>query len=125
MSTRKSFFRESWITYVHYGRDGEMVDDWDFLALHGAPNAQCPNAPMPQLSQLSAPMPQTPQSSSAPMPNAQMRKCPKCQNAQCPMPNAPPCVTGATGVGRYDAAWPKIEAEWYMGATACEKVQAD
>ena len=41
------------------------------------------------------------------------------------MTNAPLCVTGATGVGRYDAAWPKIEAEWYMGATACEKVQAD
>jgi hypothetical protein len=35
VSTRKSFFRESWITYVHYGRDGEMVDDWNFLALHG------------------------------------------------------------------------------------------
>ena len=38
MSTRKSFFRESWITYVHYGRDGEMVDDWNFLALHGKTN---------------------------------------------------------------------------------------
>ena len=66
VSSRKSFFRESWITYTHYGRDGEMVDDWKFLALHGK-----------------------------------------------------------TGVGRYDASWPKIEAEWYTGATACEKVQAD
>ena len=66
VSTRRHFYRESWITYVHYGRDGEMVDDWNFLDLHGA-----------------------------------------------------------TGVGRYDASWPKIEAEWYMGATGCEKVQAD
>ena len=24
---------------------------------------------------------------------------------------------GKTGVGRYDASWPKIEAEWYTGAT--------
>ena len=66
VSTRKSFFRESWITYVHYGRDGEMVDDWNFLDLHGP-----------------------------------------------------------TGVGRYDASWSRIEAEWYMAAAGCEKVQAD
>ena len=60
------FFRDSWMTYVHYGHDGEMVDDWNFLDLHGT-----------------------------------------------------------TGVGRYDASWSKIEAEWYMAATGCEKVQVE
>ena len=54
------------MTYTHYRANGEMVDDWSFLDLHGA-----------------------------------------------------------TGVGRYDTAWPRIEAEWFMGATACEKVQID
>jgi len=30
---------------------------------------------------------------------------------------------GATGVGQYSAAWPLIEAEWFMSAAACEKIQ--
>jgi hypothetical protein len=30
---------------------------------------------------------------------------------------------GATGVGQYNAAWPRVEAEWYMAAEGVEKVQ--
>lgn len=54
------------MTYTHYRTNGEMVDDWRFLDLHGA-----------------------------------------------------------AGVGQYDTAWPRIEAEWFMSATACEKIQID
>lgn len=55
-------FRESYITYLHYKDNGEMVDDVGFLDEHFA-----------------------------------------------------------TGVGKYDASWDKIEAEWYMAADNVEK----
>jgi hypothetical protein len=29
----------------------------------------------------------------------------------------------ATGVGQYDAAWDKVEAEWYMASEGCRKVE--
>ncbi|MBR9908820.1 MAG: family 43 glycosylhydrolase [Gammaproteobacteria bacterium] len=56
-------YRESYITYLHYKDNGEMVDDVAFLDAHFA-----------------------------------------------------------TGVGQYDASWDKIEAEWYMAAAGCNKV---
>ena len=36
-----------------------------------------------------------------------------------------PTPTPTLTLTRYDASWAKVEAEWHMGATACEKVQAD
>ncbi|MCB0451219.1 MAG: carbohydrate-binding protein, partial [Confluentibacter sp.] len=58
-------FRESYITYLHYKDNGEMVDDTHFLDKHFA-----------------------------------------------------------TGIGRYDANWDNIEAEWYMGAEKLEKKES-
>ncbi|PQV51483.1 carbohydrate binding protein with CBM6 domain [Jejuia pallidilutea] len=58
-------FRESYITYLHYKDNGEMVDDINFLEKHFA-----------------------------------------------------------TGVGRYDANWDKIEAEWYMKAGKVNKAES-
>ena len=52
------------MTYTHYRSNGEMVDDWAFLDLHGA-----------------------------------------------------------WGVGQYAATWTRIQAEWYMSAVECRKVQ--
>ena len=59
-------WRESWMTYTHYGNNNTMIDDWRFLDRHGR-----------------------------------------------------------TGVGQYDARWNKVEAEWFMQATACIKYQSD
>ncbi|MBJ7880477.1 family 43 glycosylhydrolase [Gelidibacter salicanalis] len=58
-------FRESYITYLHYKDNGEMVDDVNFLKHHFA-----------------------------------------------------------TGVGRYDANWDRIEAEWYMKSENLDKKEA-
>lgn len=55
-------YRESYISYLHYKDNGEMVTDADFLEAHFA-----------------------------------------------------------SGVGQYDTAWPKIEAEWYMSSNKVEK----
>ena len=61
-------YRDSWMTYTHYGRHGELQDDWVFLDRHGT-----------------------------------------------------------VGVGRYDARWTRIEAEWYMALQGrdADKVQLD
>ncbi|MDW5288140.1 family 43 glycosylhydrolase [Formosa sp. PL04] len=58
-------FRESYITYLHYKDNGEMVDDTNFLKKHFA-----------------------------------------------------------TGVGRYDSNWDKIEAEWFMESQNLEKKES-
>ena len=57
-------WRDSWMTYPHYTAAGDLVDDWNYLDLHGS-----------------------------------------------------------TGVGSYHADWPRIEAEWFMAANDCTKVQ--
>lgn len=65
VTDKKIRFRESYITYVHYKDNGEMVDDTNFLKNHFA-----------------------------------------------------------TGIGRYDANWDKIEAEWYMKSEKVEKKES-
>jgi hypothetical protein len=59
-------WRDTWMTYLHYGQDGRMFDDWHFLDVYGR-----------------------------------------------------------AGVGRYNAKWFKIQAEWYMQQTNCAKVQVE
>jgi hypothetical protein len=58
-------FRESYMTYLHYKDNGEMVSDTNFLKEHFA-----------------------------------------------------------TGIGRYDANWEKIEAEWYMESNKLDKKES-
>tara|TARA_R110002049_G_scaffold186379_3_gene354679 strand:+ start:7357 stop:8691 length:1335 start_codon:yes stop_codon:yes gene_type:complete len=58
-------FRESYMTYLHYKDNGDMVDDVNFLEKHFA-----------------------------------------------------------IGIGRYDANWDKIQAEWYMKAEGIEKKES-
>lgn len=65
ISDPKIRFRESYMTYLHYKDNGEMVDDVNFLKKHFA-----------------------------------------------------------TGIGRYDANWDMIEAEWYMKADKVEKKES-
>lgn len=65
ISDPKIRFRESYITYLHYKDNGEMVDDTNFLKKHFA-----------------------------------------------------------TGIGRYDANWDKIEAEWFMKSEGLDKKES-
>jgi hypothetical protein len=76
------FWRDSWMTYVHYRANGEMVDDVGFLNASATPV----------------------------LPGRRPEKV------------WPDGIQGS-GVGQYNASWPRIEAEWYMAGSGTEKLE--